>query len=111
MIRDIQELPWWAEVLGYGLLSLGLVFVLGFLVRYRMINTWVTLTEEGKHLVAMSANIGAFFVVYLVLAIWPDLPRWLVSMIRLTLLVGLVLNCGWRWLLLERYRRRGTRSD
>lgn len=105
MLRDIQALPGWAAVFGYAVLALGLIFVVGFLVRYRMIATWQGLTEEGKHLIAMSANIGAFFVVYLVIAVWPELPRWLVSSLRLGLLVGLVANCGWRWWLLERYRR------
>lgn len=111
MVRDIQALPLWASLLGYALLALGLIFVLGFLLRYRGTVRWRGLTEEGRHLIAMSANIGAFFVVYLVIAIWPDLPRGLVSTIRLSLLLGLVINCGWRWWLLERYRRRASRCD
>lgn len=110
MTRDIQALPLWAQIFGYGLLALGLVFAVVFLVRYRMITAWRQLTEEGRHLVAMTANLGAFFVVQLVISVWPDLPRELTMTLRLSLMVGLVANLGWRWLMLERYRRRARRN-
>jgi len=103
VIKEIQTLPLWGQILGYGLLILGTVFVAGFLIRYRHFTPWPNLTEEGRHLIAMSANIGAFFVVYLALIIWPEFPGR--SFIRIGLLVGLVANCGWRWRLLEKANR------
>jgi predicted permease len=106
MIRDIQALPVWASVLAYTVLALGLVFVTGFILRYVVKLPWSD-SEEGRHLVAMSANIGAFFVVYLLLAIWPELPGR--SAIRIGLLFLLVGNCGWRWWLLEKYLREHKR--
>lgn len=111
MIREIQALPplWFA--LAYGALVLGLVFVVAFIGRYTATLPW-TRTEEGRHLVAMSATVGAFFALYLLLAVWPELPGR--SVIRLGLLLVLVGNCGWRYALLERHlreRRRAARRD
>jgi hypothetical protein len=45
----------------------------------------------------MSANVGAFFVLYLVLAVWPEFPGR--GAIRFVLLIAIVTNCGWRWYL------------
>lgn len=111
MLRDIQALPGWASIFGYAVLALGLVFIVGFITRYLILTGWHSISEEGRHLIAMSANIGAFFVIYLVIAVWPELPRWLIMSLRLGLLVGLVANCGWRWSLLERYHRRRARRN
>ncbi len=102
MSQTIRSLPpVWAAV-AYALLGLGVLFTFGFIARYVTNLPW-SRTEEGRHLVAMSANVGAFFVLYSVLAVWPDFPGR--NAIRMTLFVVLVANCGRRWWLLERYLR------
>lgn len=106
MIHTMQSLPFLWELFAYLVLGWGLLVVLLFLGRYMTRLPW-TSTPEGRHLVAMSANIGAFFLVYLVQAVWPDMPGR--RYIMLGLLLVLVANCTSRWLLLERYLRRRKR--
>lgn len=101
MIHTMRSLPLVWELVAYGVLGWGLLAVLLFLGRYTTNLPWFS-SEEGRHLVAMSANIGAFFVVYLVQAVWEFPGR---GVVMLVLLVGLVASCTWRWLLLERHLR------
>jgi len=101
VIRAIQVLPWYLSMFGYVLLAIGLIEIVGFIIRY--VTNFHRRTEEGRHLIAMSANIGAFFAVYLVQLIWPEIPGR--SFILLGLLLFLVINCGRRWYLLERHLR------
>lgn len=111
MIRVIHSLPLGWQIFAYILLGWGLVSVLLFVGRYMTSLPWAS-TPEGRHLVAMTANIGAFFLVYLVQAVWPSLP--FREQILIGLLVGLVANCTWRWILLERHlreRHRARRRD
>jgi len=98
-------LPW--AIFAYSVLGLGLFFVLGFLGRYTTSLPWAR-TEEGRHLVAVSANIGAFFLLYTVLAIWPDFPGR--GGLRIVLLVAIVANSGWRWWLLEKHLKERRKS-
>ena len=66
MSQSIRALPpAWAAI-AYALLGLGLFFVLGFLIRYMSRLPWAA-SPEGRHLVAVSANVGAFFALYLAL--------------------------------------------
>lgn len=102
MNKDIATLPLVWQVLAYCLLGLGLLFVVGFILRYTTNLPW-KIHEEGKHLVAMSANVGAFFVLYIGLGLFPEFPGR--AAVRLGLLVALVANCGWRWVLLEKHLR------
>lgn len=111
MIRAINTLPLGWMIFAYALLVIGAVSVLGFLLRYVTNLPW-TRTEEGRHLVAMSSSVGAFFVIYLIQLFVPDWswrPKLMV-----VLLVGLVANCVWRWVLLEKHlrdRRRARRAE
>lgn len=100
MIRVIHSLPLGWQIFAYAVLAWGLISVALFLGRYMTSLPWAS-TPEGRHLVAMSGNIGAFFLVYLVQAVWPELPGR--SLILIVLLVGLVVSCTWRWILLERH--------
>lgn len=108
MINTVRSLPLVWELLAYGVLGWGLVAVLLFLGRYTTSLPWAS-TPEGRHLVAMSGNIGAFFAVYLVQAVWPGLPGR--RYILIVLLAGLVASCTWRWLLLERHLRERRRQQ
>jgi hypothetical protein len=105
----IDSLPLGWKLYALGLLFLGIVFVLLFLGRYTRKLPWAS-TEEGKHLVAMSAVIGGFLILYLALAAWPDMPYR--HAVRLVLFTALVAVLGHRWWLLEAHlrerRRRGT---
>jgi hypothetical protein len=87
-------------------LVLGTIFVAGFLVDYSVKMNW-TADPIGRHLVAMSANVGAFFLLYLALAIWPQFPGR--NVIRFLLLIAIVTNCGVRWLLFRREYRAARR--
>lgn len=100
MNSTINELPLGWKLFALGMLVLGVVFVFGFIIRYVTHLPWAS-TKEGRHLVAMSANVGGFLVLYLVLAAWPDMPYR--NVVRLTLFTVLITNCGWRWWLLERH--------
>lgn len=107
MNSTISELPVVWKLIALGLLALGIVFAFGFLGRYVTKLPWSS-TEEGRHLVAMSANVGLFLVLYAVLAAWPDMPYR--NVVRLTLFTVLVGNLGWRWWLLEKHLRERDRA-
>lgn len=108
MIRAINSLPWGWSLFAYLVLGLGAFSVAAFIVRYVTNLPW-RVTEEGRHLVAMSGNILAFFVLYLVQAFVPDWPGRQITLI--VLLVLLVANCVWRWWLLERHLARSRRGE
>lgn len=110
MNQTISSLPLGWKLYALGLLLLGIIFVLGFLARYTAKLPWAS-TEEGKHLVAMSAVIGGFLALYLMLAAWPDMPYR--HEVRLTLFTALVAALGHRWWLLEKHlrKRRRPRAD
>lgn len=99
MIRAINSLPLGWMIFAYVVLGWGLVAVLLFLVRYTTNLPW-TQTEEGRHLVAMSSNVGAFFLLYLIQAFVPNIPGR--AYILVALLVALVATCTWRWVILEK---------
>lgn len=89
----ISTLPLWLSLIAYGILALGVVFAAGFITDYLVHTRHIG--EIGRHMVAMTANVGAFFVLYLVLGIWPNFPGR--NIIRFVLLIAIVANCGWRW--------------
>jgi hypothetical protein len=97
----INSLPTWLSVVAYAVLVLGVYFGTGFIVDYVVHTRHID--EVGRHMVAMTANVVAFFVLYLVLAIWPDLPGR--GLIRFVLLITIVANVGWRWHLYRKGRR------
>lgn len=90
--------PAWAAV-AYILIGLGIFFSVGFLSRYMLKKPWAR-TEGGRHIVAWSANVLAFLLLYGMLAIWPNFPGR--GAIRFVLLATIVANAGWRWWLLEK---------
>lgn len=97
----ISALPWWAAAIAYAILGLGVFFVVGFIVEY--VTRTNHIDEIGRHMVAMSANLGAFFTLYLALAVWPEFPGR--NVIRFILLIAIVSNCGVRWYLYRKSRR------
>lgn len=108
MIRAIHSLPWGWTVFAYAVLGWGLLTVALFLIRYTTNLPWAS-TQEGRHLVSMTTSIGAFFLLYLIQAFVPDFPGR--QYILVVLLVGLVTNCTWRWVLLERHLAERRRTD
>jgi hypothetical protein len=108
MIRAIHSLPWGWALFAYAVLGIGAFSTLAFIVRYMTNLPWRS-TKEGRHLLAMTVSVSAFFVLYLVQAFVPDWPGR--QYLLIVLLVSLVANCVWRWILLERHlaaRRRGN---
>lgn len=103
MNAQLSAYPWPWGLVAYAVLGVGWLAVVYFLAAYMITSPW-TSTEVGRHLVAMTACVGAFFTLYLLLAIFPDLPG--KGLIRLVLLVLLVAACVWRAVMLTRYLRR-----
>lgn len=112
MIRAINSLPLGWTIFAYIVLGWGLFVVLLFLARYVVKLPW-TQTEEGKHLVAMSSSVGAFFLLYVIQAFVPNIPGR--AYIMVVLLVALVVTCTWRWVILEKrlavLRRAALRTE
>src|SRR5262245_35684260 len=102
MIRAINSMPLGWTIFAYVVLGWGFVSVVLFVVRYVTNLPW-SKSEEGRHLVALSVSIGAFFLLYLIQAFVPEFTGR--KYLLVLLLVGLVANCTWRWLLLEKYLR------
>lgn len=107
MNQTINELPMFWKLFAFALLLLGIVFVFGFIGRYVTKLPWSS-SEEGRHLIAMSANVGLFLLLYTALAVWPDMPY--KNVVRMTLFAALIANCGWRWWLLEKHLRERRQS-
>jgi NADH:ubiquinone oxidoreductase subunit 4 (subunit M) len=97
----INSLPPWASAIAYGLLVLGVFFTVGFVIDYRVHTAHVD--EIGRHMAAMTLNLAAFFLLYLVLAVWPEFPGR--DAIRFVLFVAIIANCGWRWYLYRKTRK------
>jgi magnesium-transporting ATPase (P-type) len=104
---QIADLPLGWKIVMWSIILLGIVFVFGFLIDYMTRMNWRQYAE-GKHLVSVSANLGAFFVLFLILAIWPDFPGR--GLIRLVLLIAIVANCGWRWRLFRKNLKEHRRN-
>lgn len=102
MSRDIEALPIWAKMLAYTVLGIGWLATVVFVGWYGWTRPWY-LSDVGRHLMAMSGCVGAFFTLYLLLAIWPELPGR--SIVRLVLLVLLVATVVHRLVLLARQDR------
>lgn len=107
MNAAINTLPGWAAGIAYAILGLGVFFGVGFIVDY-LVHTH-HIDEIGRHMVAMSANVVAFFVLYLLLAVYPNLPG--SSYVKIALLVAIVANCGRRWWLYRRTRRETQQEE
>lgn len=108
MNRDISSMPPWLSAIAYGILAVGFIAAWGFVIRYTSLAPWYT-TAIGQHFVSMTSSVGAFFGLYLILALYPDFPGR--GAIRFVLLIAIVANCVWRWALFEideRRMRRGT---
>lgn len=105
MIRTINALGTIGQITGTVLLAWLFVVTALFVLRYVTTLPWYA-SEEGRHLVAMTANIWAFAAIYLVQLLWPEIPDRLRQWLLLSLLVIFVGNCTWRWVMLERHLRR-----
>lgn len=105
MNAQLSAYPWPWNLVAYLVLGVGWVAVVYFLAAYMSTHAWAA-TEVGRHLVAMTASVGGFFTLYLLLAVFPSLPG--KGAIRIVLLVALVSTCVWRAVLFTRYLRRGS---
>jgi hypothetical protein len=103
---QLSAYPWPWNLVAYSVLGVGWLAVVWFLARYTLTRPWYS-TEAGRHLVTMSACVGGFFTLYLVLAVAPSLPG--KGVIRMGLLVLLVTACVWRAWMLERVDRADRR--
>jgi hypothetical protein len=90
---QLSSLPFWWRVEAIVLLVIGAGSCWSFVTLY-----WVTFkwwrNDFGRHLIAMSSCLGAFFTYYLILVAWPDLPGR--GLIRLILFHLLVVTVVWR---------------
>lgn len=104
MIRTIYSLPPWLKAIAVIALIVGLLATVYFIVRYVSSLPWFR-SEEGRHLMSWTANVGGFFLIYTVQVFirsdWSWRPYLIVAM-----LLVLVSNCVWRVIMLERYLRR-----
>lgn len=107
MNASISALPQPWSTIAYAILAIGWLAGLWFLARYMSTSPWYG-SEVGRHLVAMSASVFGFFTLYLVLAVWPNLPGR--SAIRFGLLLVLVANVVRRAVLFERQRTADRRA-
>lgn len=103
MNAQLSAYPWPWNLVAYSILGIGWLSVVVFLVWYTRVEPWFS-TDVGRHLVSFSASVGAFFTLYLLLALFPDLPG--KGAIRFVLLIAIVANCVWRLVLFAHYRRR-----
>jgi hypothetical protein len=94
--------PWPWNLIAYSILGAGWLVVVVFLARYTTTEPWFS-TDAGRHLVSFSANVGAFFTLWLVLTVFPDLP--FQGPIRFILLIAIVSNCVWRLVILVRTQK------
>jgi hypothetical protein len=110
MIRAINSLPGGWEVAAYTALAWGLIVALTFLVRYMWNLPWRS-TEEGRHIVAFTASVAAFYLLYVVQSLIRD--WWFRPYLLVILLFALTANLTWRWIILEKHlaaRRRTRRA-
>lgn len=108
MIHTVNSLPRVWSLFAYGVLMWGLIVGLLFVTRYVFTLPWRR-TAEGRHLVSMTMSIVAFFLIYLVQAVVPD--WWWRPYLMVVLLVALVANLTWRWIMLERHLRVRRRDE
>lgn len=81
-----------------------------FIIRYWMTNRWWR-NDFGRHLMSMSAALGALGAFSLLVLVWPDLPAR--GLVRMVLFFLLALTVVWRIVVFERYelaKRRERRS-
>jgi hypothetical protein len=98
----MTALPTWLQVVYYFLLGVGALAGWGFVIRYMMTFKWYT-TELGRHLITFSTCVSAWFLYFLIILIWPDLPG--KTAIRTILFVALDFAIVWRLVMFERLRR------
>lgn len=95
-------LPPWLRVLTEIVLIIGAVASWLFIFRYMAKFRWWT-TDIGRHLIAVSACLGAFYSYSAVAVVWPDVPGrvW----VRGVLFVLITITIVWRLIMFERVQR------
>ena len=78
-----------------------------FIVRYSMTNRWWK-NVFGRHLISMSASLGALGLFSLLVLVWPGMPGR--GVIRMVLFTLLALTVVWRVVVFERYQRARKRE-
>lgn len=94
----MTTLPVWLRVALFAFGALGSWL---FIYRYMRTYRWWT-TELGRHMIAFSAVVGAWFTYIPFILLWPDFPGR--AAIGTVLLVVLVFTVWWRVWMFERLR-------
>ena len=98
----MNPVPPWLMYTYEALLFVGAFSCWGFIFRY--VTKFKMSTPIGRHLVAMSAIVGAFLTYAAIATIWPGAPGrvWIRTILFIALVVALVL----RWVMFERLLRK-----
>lgn len=108
MVRAVSALPLGWKIFALLLLVVGTLSTLMFIGRYVATLPWYK-SAEGRHLIAMTGSVAAFFLVYVIQLLIPDWS-WR-PYLMLALLLVLVVVCVWRYFMLEHYLRTRHRKD
>src|SRR2546423_726766 len=95
----MSTLPVWLRV---ALFTFGATGSWFFIYRYMRTYRWWS-TALGRHMIAFSAIVGAWFTYIPIVLIWPQIPGR--NAIGTVLIVVLVLTVWWRVWMFERLRR------
>lgn len=110
MITWLTSLPTFWRVVVYALLGEGIVACWSFVALYSFNHRWWH-NDIGRHLVALSACLGALLTFYGLLTFWPDMPYR--DVIRMVLFVSLIVVINQRLWVFGRYelaRKREQRN-
>lgn len=107
MIVWLASLPTAWRVVVYVLLGEGIVACWSFVALYSLNHKWWH-NDIGRHLVALSACLGALLTFYGLLVFWPDMPGR--DIIRMILFVSLIVVINQRLWVFGRYELAKTRQ-
>lgn len=100
MITWLASLPGFFRGLVYVLLGEGIVACWAFVALYSFNHKWWH-NDIGRHLVALSACLGALLTFYGLLVFWPDMPG--KDAVRMVLFVSLIIVINQRLWVFGRY--------
>jgi len=108
VINWMTGLPSVGKLLVYALLAEGILACWAFVILYSILHKWWG-NQFGRHLVALSACLGAFLTYYGLLVFWPDMPAR--DTVRMVLFVALILVINQRLWVFGRYEYARRRAD
>lgn len=107
----MNGLPLWQWIVNVGMLLVGGAAGSWFIARYAMTYRWWK-NEWGRHIITFSGCVTLFYLYFILVVIWPNLPG--KALIRSVLFLCLTLAIVWRAAMFERTRhktRTAQRSD